>query len=81
MRTVKMDPKNGKFTMRDFESALLVMDPEDRRMIKNLARQLDRRMKARGYYRGQKIMFGKLSSFELLARLGIFINKRGIVKK
>lgn len=72
-----MDQKNGKLTKQDLEAALRALEPGDRHEIQRMAQKLDGKMKVRGYKRGQKVMFGKLSALELLAKVGIFINNYG----
>ena len=62
-----------KMDKADLVNALDSLDEKDREAILDLAKVVDLEVKSRGPY---KIMFGKWSALELLAKLGIFMSKR-----
>ena len=62
-----------KMEKEDLLNALDALCEDDRSKILELSEQLDEEMKGRGPH---KIMFGKWSALELLAKLGIFMNAR-----
>ena len=62
-----------KLEKEDLLNALDALCEEDRNKILDLAKSVDKEIKSRGPY---KIMFGHWSARELLAKLGIFMNKR-----
>ena len=65
----------NKMEKEDIVNALDSLDEEDRDQILTMAQKLDAGMKSRGPH---KIMFGRWSALELLAKLGIFMNKKAV---
>ncbi len=65
----------NKMEKEDLVNALDSLDEEDRDQILTMAQKLDLELKAR---RRCKVMFGRWSALELLAKLGIFMNKEAV---
>ena len=65
----------NKMEKEDLVNALDSLDEEDRDKILTMAQKLDQKLKAR---RRRKVMFGRWSALELLAKLGIFMNKKAV---
>ena len=76
-----MTANRADLTKRKLDNALRALDPEDRRRIKAMAENAELRMRAKGEETGFHVMFGPLSAMELIARVGIFINKGGMPSK
>lgn len=64
-----------KLDKEDLVNALDSLDEEDRDQILTMAQKLDQELKLR---RRCKVMFGRWSALELLAKLGIFMNKKAV---
>ncbi len=65
----------NKLDKEDLQNALDALGKRDRDMIQALTVELDKSVKAK---REGRIMFGYWSQLELLAKLGIFLNDRGL---
>ena len=70
-----MAANKANFTKADLDRALRALEPDDRRRIKKMAVDVGDEMRARGDDTGFRVMFGPFSAMELIARVGIFINK------
>ena len=64
-----------KLDKEDLQNALDALGKRDRDMIQALTVELDKSVKAQ---KPQKMMFGYWSALELLAKLGIFMNAKGL---
>lgn len=72
-----MAANKASLTKADLDRALKALEPEDRIRIKKMAAAVEEKMRDRGEETGFRVMFGPLSALELIARVGIFINKGG----
>lgn len=66
---------NKKMSRQQLNNALAALDEEDRERVLGMAKKMEDDI--RSFTRG-KIMFGRMSSLELIAKMGIFYIDKNI---
>ena len=77
-----MNPDTKKLKNRHYYAALEKLDPEDRKLVMDQAKTLERNLRAKKKIltTSTKTGLGKSGSLELLAKLGIFLTEKSIVE-
>ena len=73
-----MIPEWAKLTNADLERALRALEPDDRLRIKKMMIKAENRIREKGEVTGFNVMFGPLSSMELIAKVGLYFIKKGV---
>ena len=73
-----MMPEWANLTKADLKRALRALEPDDRLRIKKMMIKAENMIREKGGETGFNVMFGPLSSMELIAKVGVYFIKKGV---